>query len=140
MGVQIIWHEIQTNLSSCKRRKMKYYLWRWCLYQILIRGIVSLGNNKARAKNTLLVEILKNNFLSVSQTCDQGHILIFDFRKKDLGKLVVFAPRTWSDVYIFNKEKEEKCCMGQINESGLWHRIMVHIIFDNLVKISKRKL
>jgi hypothetical protein len=46
--------------------------------KILGKGTVSLGNNKAKEENVLLVENMKPNLLGVSQTCDQGHILIFD--------------------------------------------------------------
>jgi len=64
----------------------------------LRRGTVSLGNNEAKAKNTLLVENLKHNLLNFGQTCDQVHILIFDsqkceIKKKDSIKLVIVAPR-----------------------------------------------
>jgi hypothetical protein len=52
---------------------------------------------------------------------------------------VVVAPRTPNDVYILNIEEEEKCCIRQINESWLWHRRMVHIGFDNLIKFSKKE-
>ena len=50
------------------------------------------------------------------------------------------ANRTQSNVYILNEVKEEKCCMGQVNESWLWHRRMGHIKFDNLVKLNKRQV
>jgi hypothetical protein len=113
--------------------------------KILGKGTISLGNNKAKEENVLLVENLKPNLLSVSQTCDQGHILIFDsqkceIRKEDSGKLVVVAPRTPSNVYILNIEEEEKCCMSQIDESWLWHRRMGHIGFDNLIKVNKKEV
>jgi hypothetical protein len=60
----------------------------------------------------LLVENLKPNLLGVSQTCDQGHIPIFDsqkceIRKEYSGKLMVVAPRTPSNVYILNIEEEK---------------------------------
>ena len=58
-----------------------------------------------KAKNVLLVKDLKPNLLSVSQTCDQGHICIFDskrceIRRNDSGKLVGTVVRTPSNVYI----------------------------------------
>jgi hypothetical protein len=79
--------------------------------KILGKGTINLGNNKAKVENVLLVENLKPNLLSVSQTCDQGHIFIFDskkceIRKEDLGKPVVVAPRTPRNVYILNIEEE----------------------------------
>ena len=113
--------------------------------KILGKGTVSLRNNKAKEENFLLLENLKPNLLSVSQKCDQGHILIFDsqkfeIRKEDLEKLVVVALTTQSNVYILNIEEEEKCCMNQIYESWLWNRRMGHIGFDNLIKVNKKEV
>jgi len=101
---------------------------------ILIKRIVNLGNNRAKKENVLLFENLKPNLLSVSQTCDQGHILIFDsqkceIRKEGSGRLVVVSPRTPNDVYILNIEQEEKCCMIQINKKFIWNIRMGHIGF-----------
>ena len=61
--------------------------------------------NKVKEKNVLLVENLKPNLLSVTQTCDEGHICIFDskkceIRKKNSRKLIGIAMRTSSNVYI----------------------------------------
>jgi hypothetical protein len=41
--------------------------------KIIGKGTVAI-RNKIKAENVLLVEYLKPNILSVSQTCDQGHI------------------------------------------------------------------
>jgi hypothetical protein len=54
--------------------------------KILGKDIVSLGIIKLKKKNVLLVENLKPNLPSVSQTCDQGHILIFDSQNVKLEK------------------------------------------------------
>ena len=85
---------------------------------ILGKGTVSLGNNKDKAYNVILVENVKPNLLCVSQTCDQGHILTFDSQKCEIRreytrKLVAVAPRTSNNVYILDMEGEEKCCLGQ---------------------------
>ena len=48
------------------------------------KGTVKLGN--AKAKNVLLVENMKPSLLSVSQTCDQGHICIFDSKKCEIRR------------------------------------------------------
>ena len=45
--------------------------------------------------------------------------------------------RTPKNDYVLNKTKGGKCCMEQINECWLWHRIMDHMNFYNLVNISK---
>jgi hypothetical protein len=42
--------------------------------KILGKGTVILGNNRDKEENVLLIENLKPNLLSVSQTCDQGHV------------------------------------------------------------------
>ena len=62
-------------------------------------------NNKIKAENVLLVEDLKPNLRSVSQTCDQGHICTFDsekceIRKKDSRRLVGTTIRNSNNVYI----------------------------------------
>ena len=71
--------------------------------------------DKMKVENVILVEKLKPNPLSVSQTCDQGHICKFDSKKceikrKDSRKLVGTAVRTLSNMYIL--ENEEKCYMS----------------------------
>ena len=113
--------------------------------KILGKGIISLGNNKTKEECVLLVENLKPNLLSASQTCDQGHILTFgsqkcEIRKKDTGKLVVVAPRTSSNVYILDMDEEEKCCLIQEDESWPWQRRLGHLIFEKLIKDKEKKV
>ena len=96
---------------------------------------------KAKAKNVLLVENPKPSLLSVSQTCDQGHICIFDskkceIRRKDSGKLVGTTSRTPENVYILNTKLDEECHINLVDESWLWDRRLGHIDFDNLVKVN----
>ena len=97
--------------------------------------------NKVKGKNVLLVENLKPNLQSVSQTCDQRHICIFaskkcEIRKENSGKLVGTAVKTPSNVYIL--ENEEQYYMSQIDESMLWHKSTENLNFDNVVKISNK--
>ena len=54
--------------------------------KIIGKGTMTLGNNKTKAKDVLLVEDIKPNLLSVSQTCDQGNIFIFDYDKCEIWK------------------------------------------------------
>jgi hypothetical protein len=115
------------------------------LAMILGKGTVSLGNNKTKEEYVLMVENIKHNLLSVSQTCDRGHILTFDSQKceiknKDTRKLVADAPRTSSNVYILNIDKEEKCCLSQLDESWLWHKRLGHLSCDNLIKANKKEV
>ena len=108
--------------------------------KIIGKGTVAL-RNKVKDGNVLLVNNLKPNILSVIQTCDQGHICIFDskkceIRRKDSEKIVGTAVRTPSNVYIL--ENEEQFYMSQIDEVLLWHRRMVHLRLDNLIKVNKK--
>lgn len=48
------------------------------LGKVFGRGIVHLGRETLKAKNVILVEDMKHDLFSVSQMCDQGHVLIFD--------------------------------------------------------------
>ena len=46
--------------------------------KILGNGTNTLGNKDTEEKNVSLIENMKHNLLSVSQMCDQGHILFFN--------------------------------------------------------------
>ena len=97
--------------------------------------------DKMKDANVLLVNNLKPNLLSVIQTCDQGHICIFDLKmyeikRKDSRKLVGTAMRNPLNVYIL--ENEEQSYMSQIDESLLCHRRMGNLRFENIVKVSKK--
>jgi hypothetical protein len=112
--------------------------------KIIGKGTVRIGNKNTKEKNVLLVEDMKHNSLSVIQTCDQGHNVTFDskkyeIRKESSRKLIAIATRTSSNIYVLSEIGNEKCCLGKEDESWLWHKIMVHIHFDNLVKVSKRE-
>jgi hypothetical protein len=64
----------QDKVLSLKRKeKGRVNFGDYVSAKILGKGTTSLGNNKAKAENVLLVENMKPNLLSVSQTCDQGH-------------------------------------------------------------------
>ena len=52
--------------------------------------------------------------------------------------LLVTTVRTPSNVYIL--ENEEQCYMSQIDEILLWNRRMGHLNFDNIVRISKKRV
>ena len=114
----------KNKFKSLKKQKGKVTFGDNASGNILGKGIVSLG--KAKAKNVLLVENIKPSLLSVSQTCDQGHIYIFDsqkceIRKEDLGKTVGIAPRTSQNVYILNTKLNEKWHLNLMDNSWLWH-------------------
>ena len=77
--------------------------------------------------------------------CDQGHILIFNSKeceKREEGPdiLVATTTRTPNKIYILNEIGKEIFCLGKEDESWLWHKIMGHINFDNLVKINKKEV
>jgi hypothetical protein len=122
-----------------KKQKGKVTFGDNALGNILGKGTVSLGNDKA--KNVMLVEKIKPSLLSVIQTCDQGHFCIFDsqkcdIRREDTRKLVGTAPRTSENVYILDAKLNEKCHINIVDEIWLWHRRLGHINFENLVKFS----
>ena len=70
---------------------------------------------------------MKHNLLSVSQICDQGHILIFNSKdyeisKEGSNKLVATAARTPNNIYMLNDIGKENCYLGREDESWLWHK------------------
>jgi hypothetical protein len=119
---------------NLKKQKGKVTFGDNALGNILGKGTVNLGKDKA--EKVLLVENMKPSLLSVSQTCDQGHICIFhshkcNIRRKDSGKLVGTAPRTPENVYILNTKLNEEHHINLVDESWLWNRRLGHIKFDN---------
>jgi hypothetical protein len=53
--------------------------------------------------------------------------------------LVAIDGRTSSNIYVLSEIGNEKCCLGNEDESWLWHRRMGHMNFYNLVKVSKKE-
>jgi hypothetical protein len=81
--------------------------------KILGKGTVNLGSENVKATKVLLVEHLKNNLLSVSKICDQGHTITFDSRKckigeNNSGRLVATTTRRPNNIYILDMKKREK--------------------------------
>ena len=69
----------KNKFKTLKKQKGKVTFGDNASGNILGKGTVNIG--KGKAKNVLLVENLKPSLRSVSQTCDQGHICIFDSQK-----------------------------------------------------------
>jgi len=110
--------------------------------KIVGKGTITLTNGKGKDQNSLLVNRLKHNLLSVSQICDQGHNVLFstkdcEIRNSSSGELVAKGVRTSDNIYILNKIQEDKCYLSQTDESWLWHKRLGHTSFDNLINISK---
>jgi hypothetical protein len=88
--------------------------------RIVGKGTVSLDNGKTKTQNVLYVEGLKNDILILIQMFDQVYNLTFhskgcEIRKAASGILVENENITSRHVYILNKVKGEKCCMGLIS-------------------------
>jgi transposase InsO family protein len=76
--------------------------------------------------------------------CDQGHKFAFnsqmcEIRKEGSWKLVDTTARTSNNIYLSSEIGNEKCFLGNEDESWLWNKIMGHLHFDNLVKVNKRQ-
>ena len=70
-----------------------------------------LNNKNIMAENVLLVEDMEHNLLSVSQTCDKGHYMIFyskncQIRDVKTHQLVGTATRTLSNIYILDEKRK----------------------------------
>jgi hypothetical protein len=61
-------------------------------------------------------------------------------RKEGSDRLVEITIRTLNNIYILNEIEKERCRLGKEDESWIWHRRMGHMNFDNLVKISRKKV
>ena len=74
--------------------------------------------------------------------CDQVHKITFNsqkwkIRKEGSGKSSATNARTSRNIYVLSEIGNEKCFLGNEDEIWIWHRIVGHIHFDNLVKVRK---
>ena len=110
--------------------------------RIIGKGTVNLHNKSIWAGNVLLVEDMKYNLLSASQTCDKGNIMIFyskqcQIRDQQTKELVGTTTRTPSNIYVLDEVIDE-CHIGKEDECWLWHKISGHIKLDSLVKLIRK--
>ena len=75
------------------------------------------------AENVLLIEDMEHNMLSVSQTWDKWHFMIFDSKQCQIrdvktNQLLGTAKRTPNNIYILD-EKDENCYLENEDESWL---------------------
>jgi hypothetical protein len=131
-------------LTSIKERDGPVSFGNDHLAKIIGKDTDRIGNKNTKAEIVLLVEDMKHNLLSVSQMCDQGHKATFnsqkcEIRKEGSRKLIAIDVRTSSNIYVLSEIGNEKCFLGKEDEIWIWHKIMGHIHFDNLVKVSKRE-
>ena len=111
--------------------------------KIIGKGTITPRDEATHVENVLLIENMKQKLLSVSEMCVQGHTLTFnskecEIRRDGLVRLVAIVIRTPNNIYVLDRVKEEKCCMGKIDEVWLWHRRMGHVNFKNIAKVSKK--
>jgi len=91
--------------------------------EVIGKGDVCLGSKSCEAKDVLLVKDMKQNILSVSQMCDQGHKLLFTDKKclimkANTHQIVGTTARNKDNVYVLNSARNERC---------LWHRRRDHL-------------
>ena len=89
--------------------------------KILGQGKVS-EDPSCSVDNVLLVEGLNYNLLSISQLCDKGHRVIFEFNKCKIVDIfsneVKFENQVINDVYVINlnsSRNENICLMANKN-------------------------
>ena len=115
------WVEIGIPFRSYKKTKIVTF-GNGNSSKVLGKGIVTLGIKDATTTDVLLIENIRHNLLSVSQMCDQGHVLTFTWKDckiqiDDSRKLVATTSRTPNNIYMLDEIKKERCCLGKEDES-----------------------
>ena len=113
-----------------------------------ILGVGKIGTNSSNSiENVLLVEGLKHSLLSVSQLCDKGYLVSFDYQKcliehkhdiniKHVGHRV-------NNVYMIDlslKIDNNHCFLSKDDDPWLWHKRIAHINMDHLNKLISKDL
>ena len=70
---------------------------------------------------------------------DKGYLMKFTKKTYTIkyrdGKIIGSGTRSKGNVFQLNPTKMT-CLVEKVDNSWLWHRIMFHINFDNIVKVS----
>ena len=110
-------------------------------YCIKGRGRISLFKELI-CDNAYWVEGLKHNLLRVVQLINNGFKVEFMDGKARLldrkGKLIGSGKQTKGNLFYLELG-DCSCFIAQVEESWLWHKILCHVNFDNMVMIRKFK-
>lgn len=95
----------------------------------------------------LLVKGLKHDLLSISQLCNKGNNVTFDYSCfkiiKSKSNETLFISSRRGNTYIGNLNKissNDVCLLNNKDESWLWQRRIAHIHMDHLNKLVKKDL
>src|SRR5699024_7494402 len=95
----------------------------------------------------LLVEGLKHNLLSVSQLCDKGYLVSFDFHKcvieNEHDRNIKHIGYRKNNVYMIDlnqKQNHDQCFLSKDDDPWLWHKRIAHINMEHLNKLISKDL
>ena len=105
-------------------------------------------NKDISIKNVLLVENLKQNLISISQSCDNGFNVIFCVSMCSIEKIdndqVCFEGYRCRNVYKINlddfKSSNEVCLYSSNDDNWLWHRRLGHASMDTISNFLEKIL
>jgi len=99
--------------------------------------------------NVYLVDGLRVNLLSISQLCDKGNLVTFDFtnciiKNRQSGKVTLYGPII-ENVYVIhidNLPSHNLSCLkiSHHEENWLWHKRLGHASMHTINKLAKREL
>ena len=113
-----------------------------------IIGHGSISNNSSSLiENILLVDGLKHNLLSISQLCDKGFKVIFEFShciiKDSQSDKIIFTGHRYKNVYTIDISKYEghnRCFSSMYDESWLWHKRLGHVNINLIIQLNNNEL
>ena len=113
-----------------------------------ILGVGKIGTNSSTSiENVLLVEGLKHSLLSVSQLCDKGYLVLFDFHKcvieNEHDRNIKHIGYRKNNVYMIDlnqKQNHDQCFLSKDDDPWLWHRRIAHINMEHLNKLISKDL
>ena len=98
--------------------------------------------DKIKCANVYWVEGLNYTLLSVLQLNKQGYKVEFHHRKTKIfdvdGKLIGSGDQTRCNL-LYLDLSDKTCLFAQYEDIWLWNKRLCHVIFNNLVSISKVK-
>ncbi|CAM8877823.1 unnamed protein product [Rhodiola kirilowii] len=138
--------------SSSHMEKDRWYFDSGCSAHMTGKGqVIGCGTLKVSdlpvLKDTLLVEGLKVNLISISQLCDSGHHVKFTHNSCQVldkeGGTLMKGSRASNNCYLIGSAgtvATSACLSSQADEMALWHRRLGHLNLKTLRKLCSTGL
>jgi hypothetical protein len=114
--------------------------------KVIEKGLMEILGFQS-SQEALYVEGLKANLLSISQICDNDHLVQVSKKERNIfdcnGKWLMGGERTAYNYYglsSLTSEPQIKCNKVIVVNCELWHQRLGHLNYNDLIKIANKEV